>query len=130
MAEALMRDETMSGREIDSWLLPGLPDRITARELVRLRVREEVARFNATGGDVFRGLVRPAAATETPQGFKLPGRERVDWEAQADAACEAFGRNGFVMLTRDRQIDSLDELIDLRDDNEVSFIRLVPLVGG
>jgi len=130
MAEALMRDETMSGRELDAWILPGLPDLITAGELVRLRVREEVARFNANGGDLFQGLVRPAAAAETPQGAKLPAGTRIDWVAQAEAACSAFARNGFVMLTGDRQIDDLNELIDLRRDSEISFIRLIPLVGG
>lgn len=130
MAKALMRDETMTGREIDAWVLADLPDLVTARELVRLRVREEAARFNAAGGELFRGLVRPAAASETPQGVRVPPGARIDWVAQADAACDAFGRNGFVMLTGDRQIDDLDELIDLRRDSEISFIRLIPLVGG
>ncbi|WP_306210367.1 hypothetical protein [Actinoplanes sp. RD1] len=130
MAEARLRDETMTGRELATRTLAGLPDRITARELLRLRVRDEVARYNAGGGKVFRGLVRPAAATETPQGFRLPGGHRIDWEHQADIACAAFAGNGFVMLTSDRQIEHLDEWIDLRHDNEVSFIRLIPLVGG
>ncbi|MFI5895434.1 hypothetical protein ACIA5D_35590 [Actinoplanes sp. NPDC051513] len=96
MAQALMRDETMTGREIDAWILPGLPD----------------------------------TASETPHGVRVPAGARIDWVAQAEAACDAFGRNGFVMLTGDRQIDDLDELIDLRRDNEISFIRLIPLVGG
>ena len=130
MAEALLRDETTTGREIDAWILPGLPDLITAGELVRLRVREEVTRFNAAGGELFQGLVRPVAAAETPQGSKLPAGARIDWVAQAEAACSAFDRNGFVMLTGDRQIDDLNELIDLRRDKEISFIRLIPLVGG
>jgi hypothetical protein len=130
MAQALMRDETTSGREIDAWVLPGLPDLVTARELVRLRVREEVARFDAAGGDVFRGLVRPAAGSETEQGVRVPAGAHIDWRAQADAACDAFARNGFVMVTGDRQIADLDELIDLRRDSEISFIRLIPLVGG
>ncbi|BEL07568.1 hypothetical protein Q0Z83_057590 [Actinoplanes sichuanensis] len=129
MADALLRDETMAGREISSWVLPGLPDVVTARELLRERVREEVARFHATGG-LFHGLVRPVAATETPQGFRLPGSTHIDGEAQADAACAAFERNGFVMITGSRQIESLDELIDLRDGDSIAFIRLVPLVGG
>jgi hypothetical protein len=130
MPDVRLRDETMTGRELASWTLPGLPETITARELLRLRVREEAARYNASLGGLFRGLVRPAAATETPQGFRLPAGGRVDWVAQADAACEAFGHNGFIMLTADRQIEDLDELIDLRSDPEVSFIRLIPLVGG
>ncbi|MEV6631692.1 hypothetical protein AB0M54_13175 [Actinoplanes sp. NPDC051470] len=122
MAEVIVRDETMAGRAIDEWVLPDLPDQITARELVRLRVREEVARFNATpaGHDTFRGLVRPAD----------PRRPKVDWEKQADAACAGFGHNAFVMIAGDRQVDDLDEVIDLGRAHAVAFIRLMPLVGG
>jgi hypothetical protein len=114
VAEVLVRDETMTGREIRSWVLPGLPDEITARELVRLRVREEVARSNASP------LVRPAR----------PGAGRVDWEAQAEVACASFAGNGFVLIVGERQVEDLDEVIDLRWTPSVSFIRLVPLVGG
>lgn len=140
MAEVVVRDETMAGRAIGEWVLPDLPDRISARELVRLRVREEVARFNATRArpetvadprrpetvadagrpGTFAGLVRPAD----------PARSRVDWEAQADIACAAFGSNAFVMIAGDRQVEDLDEVIDLRRAHAVSFIRLTPLVGG
>ena len=130
MPEALLRDETMTGRPLTSWRLPDLPDRMTARALLRLRVRDEVARHNATGTDLFQGLVRPTRATETTRGFRLPPGHHLDWVAQADTACEAFGHNAFVMLTPTRQIETLDDLIDLRHENEVTFIRLTPLVGG
>ena len=130
VAEVLVRDETMAGRALDMWILPDLPDQVTARELLRLRVREEVARFHATAGDIFHGLVRPVAARETPAGFTVRPGQRLDWVAQADAACAAFARNGFVMIVGPRQVDDLDQLIDLRRDPTVAFIRLVPLVGG
>ncbi|MGW0200419.1 hypothetical protein [Nonomuraea sp. NPDC003201] len=38
----MFRDETATGRELETFSLPGLPERISARELVRLRVRELV----------------------------------------------------------------------------------------
>ncbi|MEU4218769.1 hypothetical protein [Actinoplanes sp. NPDC026623] len=122
MAEVVVRDETMAGRLIDEWVLPDLPVRMSARELVRLRVREEAARFNAAPArpDSFRGLVRPAD----------PARPRLDWEAQADAACAGFAGNAFVMIAGDRQIEDLDEVIDLERAHAVAFIRLTPLVGG
>jgi len=122
MAEVVVRDETMAGRAIGEWVLPDLPVRISARELVRLRVREEVARFNAAPaqGGLFGGLVRP----------NDPARRRLDWEAQADAACAGFASNAFVMIAGDRQIEDLDEVIDLERAQAVAFIKLMPLVGG
>jgi hypothetical protein len=130
VATVTIRDETTSGREVERWQLPDLPDSITARELVRLRVREEVARFNAAAGDVFRGLVQPTDTEATMNGYRLRERRRLDWERQADLACTAFERNGFVLFVGERQVESLDDVIDLTVDPEVSFVRLVPLVGG
>ncbi|MEO3793041.1 hypothetical protein ABGB14_22740 [Nonomuraea sp. B10E15] len=47
MASVTFRDESATGRALEEFSPPGLPDRISARELVRLRVREEVARHNS-----------------------------------------------------------------------------------
>ncbi|MEU5907071.1 hypothetical protein ABZ780_22210 [Micromonospora sp. NPDC047467] len=107
-----------------------MPERITARELVRLRVREEVTRFNADQAEVFRGPARPTDAEATLNGYRVGRGRRLDWERQADAACTAFARNGSVLLVGDRQVEDLDKEIDLLADPEMAFVRLVPLVGG
>ncbi|SDJ60999.1 hypothetical protein SAMN05421874_102401 [Nonomuraea maritima] len=130
MATVTFRDETATGRPLDEFSLPGLPERISARELVRLRVREEVARHNAAPATRFHGLVRPVDAEVELNGYRMGAARRVDWERQADIAEAAFLRNGFLLLVGDRQIDDLSETIDLTADSVVSFVKLVPLVGG
>ncbi|WP_433538793.1 hypothetical protein ACQPZK_14505 [Micromonospora sp. CA-249363] len=130
MVTVMVRDETATGRAVDSWPLTGLPERISARELVRLRVREEVARFNAAQPRHFRGLVQPTDTEATLNGYRVAPGRRLDWEAQADRACAAFSHNGFLLLIGDHQVDDLDEEIDLRSDPDVAFVRLVALVGG
>ncbi|MET8528137.1 hypothetical protein [Micromonospora sp. NPDC005172] len=130
MVTVIVRDETATGRPVDSWPLTGLPERISARELVRLRVREEVARFNAERPRHFRGLVQPTDTEATLNGYRVAPGRRLDWEAQADRACAAFAHNGFLLLIGDHQVDDLDEEIDLRADLDVAFVRLVALVGG
>ncbi|MFF3668258.1 hypothetical protein [Microtetraspora malaysiensis] len=130
MALVTFRDETATGRSLDEFVLPGLPERITARELVRLRVREEVARYNAAPSAHFRGLVRPTEAEAELNGYRMRAARRLDWERQADAAEAAFARNGFILLVGDRQIEDLADEIDLTADPVVSFVKLVPLVGG
>jgi hypothetical protein len=130
MAQVTFRDETATGRALEEFTLPGLPERISARELVRLRVREEVARHNAAPSTRFSGLVRPDDAEIELNGYRLQAPRRLDWERQADVAETAFRRNGFILLVGDRQIDDLDEQIDLTAGPVVSFVKLVPLVGG
>ncbi|WP_202875678.1 hypothetical protein [Kribbella speibonae] len=83
-----------------TWL-EGISSSITLRDLIRTRVREEVAKE----------------------------RQR-DWERQADRAVEAFGRNGFFVLVDDRQVTELDGELELTADSDIRFVRLVQLAGG
>ena len=126
----IIRDETPSGKEIGSFVLEDAPSTITLRDLIRLRVREEVVRFNASPQERFNGLVRPLEAEELLNGYQVKPGKRIDWEKQAEAAVEAFGHNGFFVLVGDRQVEDLDQLLDLSEASDVSFVKLVPLAGG
>ena len=42
----------------------------------------------------------------------------------------AFEKTGFLILVDDRQITDLDTEIEIHHDTAVSFLRLVPLIGG
>ncbi|XVQ08668.1 hypothetical protein ACQP1W_39875 [Spirillospora sp. CA-255316] len=130
MPAVTFRDETATGKELASFQVGDLPGSMTARELIRLRVREEVARHNARPVHRFNGLVRPDDAEADLNGYRLREPRRLDWERQADVAERAFLSNGFFMLVGDRQVEDLDEAVDLAGDPDLVFIRLVPLVGG
>ena len=103
---------------------------ISARELIRSRVYQEVEEFNSHQPAVFRLLVQPGDAERSGTGFRMPRPRRIDPEDQFEKAIEAFERNGFVVLVDDRQIERLDVSIALRPDTLVTFLKLVPLVGG
>jgi hypothetical protein len=125
-----IRDETTTGKTVNELVLSGIAARCTLRDLIRTRVREEVARYNAEQGDLFIGLVQPTDAEQELNGWRLRAPRRISWEEQADVAEEAFGRNGFFVLVGDRQVDDLDEELALTADTDVAFVRLTPLVGG
>jgi len=86
--------------------------------------------YNQKEPEYFRGLVEPSAAERALNGYKLKERRKIDWEEQFKQAQEAFDRNGFFVLVGDRQAESLDEQFNVTVDMEVSFVKLVPLVGG
>ncbi len=126
-------DETVSGERMPSLRLDLLTSTITLRELIRRRVYEEVQEYHAAPPSaVFRGLVTPTEAETALNGPKPPHatKRRVDWEAQYERALQAFARNGFFVLVGDRQVEDLDEGLELKVDTEVSFVKLVALVGG
>lgn len=126
----VITDTTPTGTETGRLLLEDVPEGGTLRDVIRHRVREEVARYNAAPGVRFTGLVRPTDAELAANGYELRRPRRLDWEAQATAALDSFRRNGFFVFVGDRQVTDLDEEITLSETDEVSFVRLVPLVGG
>jgi hypothetical protein len=102
----------------------------TPRELIRSRVQQEVERHNESLPDVFCGLVQPEESEQILNGFRMRVRRPLDWETQFRRACSSFEKNGFLLIIDGRQLTELDEPIDLHEDSEVEFLKLVPLVGG
>jgi len=57
-------------------------------------------------------------------------RPVLDAQKQLAKAIAAFKGNGFLVLLDDRQIMDLDEVLHLTAQSKITFLRLVPLVGG
>lgn len=125
-----IHDETSSGQKTHSFTLECLTERMTVRELLRARIYQEVQDYNTREPEYFRGLVEPTQAERTLNGYRLRERRQLDWQEQFQRATEAFARNGFFVLVGDRQAATLDEEFEVKVDTEVSFVKLVPLVGG
>src|SRR5579875_959581 len=128
-ATITVRDEMTA----DVWMktLPRgvLTAHITVRDLIRKRVCEEVQGYNQARPEHVHGLIQPTAVERVLNGDTLQRRQQLDWEEQYRRAIAAFERNGFFILVDNRQVESLDDEIELKDGAEISFITLVPLVG-
>jgi len=123
-------DATVSGDTLHSFTLDTLAERMSARDIIRARIYQEVQDHNRDQGEVFRGLVQPTDTERVLNGFKLRARRCIDWEEQFRRACNAFESNGFFLLVGDKQAESLDEEFQVGVDTEVQFVKLTPLVGG
>lgn len=132
LTELLIRDETTAslGKAEHTFTVHVSGERISIRELIRQRVYQEVEEFNSRQPAVFRMLVQPNDTERTLNGFKFHKPRLVDPVTQYEKAVEAFEGNGFVVLMDDRQIESLDTEISLHPETSVTFLKLVPLVGG
>jgi len=113
-----LRETRLDGVPLREWTLAFDHHLIRARDLIRRQVLEEVENHNQQLQGRIQGL--------------LMGKRSgpIDAEKQVAAALAAFEANGFFILVDDRQIESLDELIAIDATTQVSFIKLVPLVGG
>lgn len=138
MPTITVRDTTTAGAT--AWNGAGeltldlLTETLTVRELLRARVYQEVEDYNrrqqADAATPFRGLVQPTGAEVTLNGYKLKAPRQLDWKPQFEKACDAFEQNRILLLVDNHQPTRLDEQITLTAKSEVTFLRLMPLVGG
>ena len=127
-----IKDESMFGlAEKDfSFTLNFPSDRVTVRELIETRIREEVENYNRTQPEVFRLLVQPNLAERVLNGFKFKEKKKINWREQYAKAIESFERNGFIVLVDDLQVEDLDQIIEIQAKTSIIFLKLVPLAGG
>jgi len=124
-------DESTAGKATTSFILELDTRRLSARDLIRQRVRQEVAKFNAQKcAGIFQGLIQPTDTEVELNGYRLKNFRTLDWETQFKTAVKSFEANGFFMLVDGKQVESLDEQLELQSSSKVQFIKLVPLVGG
>jgi hypothetical protein len=132
LTKLLIRDETTAslGKAEHTFTVHVSGETISIRELIRQRVTQEVEEFNNRQPAVFRMLVQPNETERTLNGFKFHKPRLVDPVTQFEKAIEAFEGNGFIVLVDDYQVQNLDDEIALHPETSVTFLKLVPLVGG
>jgi len=98
MAEIIVRDQSRAGHVLSGTRVADLPEEVSVRDVVRTRIRGEVAAYNADPGPVFRGLVQPADAVRHSDGFRMREPRPLDAELLIAAAEEAIasGCCGYV----------------------------------
>ena len=127
--------ETTSGEKSDFVLADFLDEITTPRELIRRWVYEAARERNQQPIGPFGSRVQPSEMETLLNGYEdhspLTRQPiKVDWEQAYAEAITAFTRNRYFVLVDNRQMTNLDEDVYLKPDTQVSFLKLIPLVGG
>ncbi len=121
-------DETTGRGSTQAGALSFSETRVKVRDIIVERVRREAARRNAGATPDSPSLVEPGPVEELlnePKTGKV-----IDADRQCDVALKAFRDRAFLVLVDERHLDDLDDEVELQDESRVTFLRLVPLVGG
>ncbi|BFM38475.1 hypothetical protein [Synechocystis sp. LKSZ1] len=119
-----------NSKQESCFVLDFLTECITVREVIRSRVYQEVKDFNTRQPDYFKGLVQPTDTERSLNGYRLRQPRQLDWEQQFSKALQAFENNGFLILVGEEQLTELEDEITITPETTVTFLKLVPLVGG
>lgn len=113
--------------------------RLPARDVLAQHVRVEVRRLNDEAGrnasehdrvaSFFVGVhSHPTEQRLNPKQGRLP--KMLDSEAEIAAACDGVAAKQVIMLFDDREVTDLDAPLTVTEGSVVTFLRLMPLVGG
>jgi lambda repressor-like predicted transcriptional regulator len=144
-----VRSRVVGGRggdpEIEPVYIRLLEEKLTVAELIRRTVEEQVrdlvARRKLDAEQTRRALDRQYHSGEEiiakaeHSTVKNPSRRATDpvkkrSAAEVRKALSAFDSRSYYVTVDGRQVERLDDVIELRPDSKVTFIRLMPLVGG
>jgi len=104
---------------------------ITARDIVRTRVRMEVERHNGSeAAHRYASLVTPAPQERELNGPQRAPRRPLDAERQIEVALEAVRKGRVIIMFNGVQVRDLDDPLVVTPVSEARFLKLVPLVGG
>ena len=102
-------------------------ERLTVRELLRNIVFQQVYNRNNEIRETSR--VRSDAESLLNQKTTSPG-QTIDWVQKFEHAVEAFANNQVILLLDGTQVETLDETVNLTSNTKLTFLKLIPLVGG
>lgn len=106
-------------------------ERTSVREVIRSHVYQSVKDHNV--GCAARAARDAGHAPTAERELNTPKRRtpgELDWRKELDRAVEAFRCRRVLLLIDDRQLDELDQPLELTNESVVTFVRLVPLAGG
>jgi len=116
-------------------VIPSL--KLTVRELINLRVYNEFTSANIyreSAAERVKEIRKTLNGKSNHQFIWMGSINRINpettWEEEAEKACNNFQSGLFIVISGGNQLGDLDEEIILGPEDNVQFIRLVPLIGG
>lgn len=128
--QVLVKDEQLSGMLINETYLNFKTEQVTVQDIIAERVTQEVNTYNEKKPDFFQGLIQPSDAEKALNGYKLKTKRLIDAEKQVYVALAAFQKNSYFVLIDNIQAENLNQVVTLKPDTTISFVKLTPLVGG
>ncbi|MCK5917988.1 MAG: hypothetical protein KAG34_06165 [Cocleimonas sp.] len=126
-----VRDETMMGKLIYEFDLPLPKQQLSVRDIIRERVKQEIKQYQQQRKNNGHSLVEVSSVEKILNKYGVKDTFKVDVKKQLEIAFRAFDNNGYFIIINEVQAETLEQMIDLEDENlSISFIKLVALVGG
>ncbi|MEM7250094.1 MAG: hypothetical protein AAF493_01635 [Pseudomonadota bacterium] len=102
--------------------------RVRVRDLIRFRVEQELEQRTTRN----RALIDVSDEERELNGEHERGEVKLEAKLarHVEVALAGFEENAYFVLDGNGQFENLDDEVDLTQSNQITFYRLLPLVGG
>lgn len=126
MPTITLQDASLQDQHQSPWQMDIFEEQSTLREILRSRIYQEVSEYHAKKRSQALCLITPRPV-EPQQADATPP---VDWQIHYEQAITAFQKRRYLVLINGRQITELDASIHLTNQTTITFLKLIPLIGG
>lgn len=123
MYHLTLTDETIHGSILNLLKLKVDNDPLSVRDLIKLRVYQEVKAYNSQRVNCFRGLVEPSKAERVLNGYILKPWRKIDPEQQFISTLKAFKKGLFRVCINGEVIEDLNEWLLPEPLMRISFLK-------
>jgi hypothetical protein len=107
-----------------------IPERITVRQLICLYIDHQIEQHRDKSKDSQRHSFFIPLEQEQSLSGTQPGDGKLNPEKLYSRALDAFSNNQFVLLVDDHQVEELEQDVFVTAKSNVTFLKLMPLIGG
>ncbi len=125
-----IRDETAMGQVIYEFDLLLSKPQVSVKEIISERVKLEVENYRNKKKSKGYSLFEVDKVEQIFNKYDLKITSKLNIEKQVAIALRAFDSNEYFIIIDITQVDSLEQRVDITDNLQVSFLKLVPIMGG
>jgi hypothetical protein len=100
-------------------------ERLTVRELIRNIVFQQVYNQNTKLRESGQEWDRVSGKETKPAPEKT-----IDWVPKFEHALVAFENNQVLLLVDEMQLEDLNSFVTVKPTSKITFLKLIPLIGG
>ncbi|MCK5889317.1 MAG: hypothetical protein KAG19_05185 [Methylococcales bacterium] len=125
-----IKDETAMGQIMYEFDLPLNRPQVSVKDIISERVKLEIENYSNEKPSQGHSLFKVSEMEKTLNQHEPKTPLILDIKKQVAIALRAFEGNEYFIIIGKAQVESLEQRVDIKENLSVSFMKLVPIVGG
>lgn len=127
-----IKNETFASENKTSAIIDIENKFLSVREIIEIKIKNEVEEYNKKieNGSSNIEITEFEKKLNSNKNNNTRNKKLLDMNKQIDLGIKAFQNNEYFVIVDDRQVQDLESIVEIKENTDISFVRLSPLIGG